>query len=80
MKVLEHPDITRVLMYGLPDYGNPPDVFCPFCGELVTDFMVKDKDYEYVGCNKCFDNEQDLTYFHYIDVNDVDVCDLERIS
>ena len=47
---LQHPDITRLEKYGMPE--DPP-IYCPFCGEECEKFYKRDG--EVIGCDMCID-------------------------
>lgn len=51
---LEHPQITRTLRYGAPDWeGHPYEVaLCPCCEE-ETELLYRNPLGEIVGCEHC---------------------------
>lgn len=50
LEPLEHPDITKVREYGLPE---APTLVCPVCKQEDPDTIYHDREGEIVGCDLC---------------------------
>lgn len=48
---LEHPDITRMNIFGTLSNEDEIEVFCPICGEQCDTLFKRDG--EIVGCEMC---------------------------
>lgn len=52
MKMLEHPDIARLMRDGVPE---EVPLFCPFCGEADPETFYFQKDGGVIGCSACIE-------------------------